>query len=354
MSVRVSVSPVPESAYDAWNRLVASSPHGSIYSTPEYLDVLSSVTGARFRILGVYKGDELLGGVGLYLKNASSGTIVSSRLLLYYNGLVVRDYDSRYPSLRTARHLEVLTALEESLSAAGYARVRIHNRHPLTDVRPFIARGWCARPGYSYEVPTDDLKAQWDRIEQNLRRLINRCSSLGTVVTDTDGFDDFYRLHAQTHERKGAPLYLPREAFRKYFERLRDQNLARLYCARNQDGRALAAQLVLLSGHPVTHTVSAAADAEFLNTGATPFLRWKAFEALNALGYQANDLTDAALNPVTHFKSQLGGNLCQTMILTRPDSRMLRTQDRLDSLYRNARGFMGRLLKPVKSGGEEQ
>ncbi len=353
MSVRISVRPVPENAYDIWNRVVVSSRHGSIYSTPEYLDVLCSVTGARFSILGAYKGDELLGGVGLYLTKCSSGTIASSRLLLYYNGLVVGDHVTNYPSLRTARHLEILTALEENLSAAGYARVRIHNRHTLTDVRPFITRGWCARPGYSYEVPVDDLKTQWDRVEQNLRRLINRCASLGTIVTDEDGFDDFYRLHAQTHERKGAPLYLSREAFREYFDRLKRQNLARLYCARDQEGRALAAQLVLLGGHPVTHTVSAAADAEFLNTGATPFLRWKAFEALNALGYQANDLTDAALNPVTHFKSQLGGNLCQTMILTRPDSRLLRAQDRIDALYRGGRGLIGRLVKPVKSGGEE-
>ena len=36
------------------------------------------------------------------------------------------------------------------------------------------------------------------------------------------------------------------------------------------------------------------------------------------MGYVANDLTDAALNPVAHFKSQLGGDLELCLILEKP------------------------------------
>ena len=65
---------------------------------------------------------------------------------------------------------------------------------------------------------------------------------------------------------------------------------------------------------------AAAADPAFLNTGATAFLRWKVFETLSSLGYAANDLTDAALNPVTHFKSQLGGDLELCLVLENPEA----------------------------------
>ena len=71
------------------------------------------------------------------------------------------------------------------------------------------------------------------------------------------------------------------------------------------------------NGFAVSHTVSAAADADHLRMGATAFLRWKVLESLSALGYKANDLTDAALNPVTHFKSQLGGNLETCLVFER-------------------------------------
>ncbi len=75
------------------------------------------------------------------------------------------------------------------------------------------------------------------------------------------------------------------------------------------DGRAAATQLVLLGDHPVTHSVCAGAEPEWQKLGTTPYLRWKVFEQLAELGYAADDLTDAALNPVTRFKSQLGAEL---------------------------------------------
>lgn len=81
----------------------------------------------------------------------------------------------------------------------------------------------------------------------------------------------------------------------------------------------MASQLVLLGSHPVCHTVSAGTDSEFMKSGVSAFLRWKSFERLAELGYKANDLTDAALNPVTHFKSQFGGDLHLNLVLTKPD-----------------------------------
>ncbi len=86
----------------------------------------------------------------------------------------------------------------------------------------------------------------------------------------------------------------------------------------------VGSQLVLLGAHPVTHSVSAANDAEFNRMGVAPFLRWKVFEALAALGYAGNDLTDASLNPVTHFKSQLGGDLELSLVLEAPATRRYR------------------------------
>ena len=64
-------------------------------------------------------------------------------------------------------------------------------------------------------------------------------------------------------ESKGGDvdtLYLGAAEFRQYYEELRDQDLCHLYHARLSDGRVAASQLVL-TGHAVTHTVSAAADA---------------------------------------------------------------------------------------------
>jgi hypothetical protein len=345
MSSKLSTRFLPESEYGEWNRLVALSPDGSIYSTPDYLDVLSSTAGARFRILVAERSGELLGGIGLFERQSAWGTFVAPRLLLYYNGFVLRPHESKYPSERTARQLEILTQLRQAVERAGYGRAMFRNRCTLRDARPFRAKGWDVWLTYTYVVPLGDLERLWGRIEQNLRRLVQRCGHQGVQFSDDDDFDSFYRMHHQTHERKGITLYLPRPQFQRYFECLRSLNLCRLYHARLPDGRSIAAQLVLIGPHAVSHTVCAGADGEFLKIGATAFLRWKAFEELSRLGHTANDLTDAALNPVTHFKSQLGGDLEQCLNLRAPESPPFRLERAASDALRAARSAASALAR---------
>ncbi|HEU4587682.1 MAG TPA: GNAT family N-acetyltransferase [Gemmatimonadales bacterium] len=347
MRPELTVRTLPESEYPVWNDLVAKAPEGSIYSTPEYLAALCEATGGRFRVLVAQRHDEIVGGVALYEERRRGGTVVSPRLLLYYNGPVLRPYATKYPSQRTSRHVETLAALAGALDAGPYARVRLKPRAALADVRAFQQRGWRVALSYSYVVPLHDLAAQRERVEQNLRRLIDRCSRQGICFTDDDDFDSFFAMHLQLHERKGAPLYLPKPAFERWFRRLHAAGLARLFQARLPEGRSIAAQITLLGGHPVTHTAAAAADGEFLNLGASAFLRWRAFERLAELGYRGNDLTDAALNPVTHFKSQFGGELQLALEVQRPESTTLRTAEAVERHWRRARRLAGRAARTL-------
>ena len=342
MTDRPSAEWLGEDAHDEWSRFVATSPIGSPYSLPAYLRVLCEVAGGRFRILALRKGDDLVGGIAVYETTTAVGRRIQPRLLLYYNGLVLREETTVYPGERASREIRVVTALVEALEREGYRRVELRTRAPFADGRVFQARGWSVEPSYSYVVPLENLESQWERTAQNLRRLVRRGEREGFTL-DVDGdFDAFYSLHAGTHEQKGAPIYLPNPAFRRYYEELRALGLCRLYQATAPDGRVAASQLVLL-GHPVTHTVSAGTDPSFAAAGATAFLRWRSFEQLAGEGYVGNDLTDASLNPVTQFKSQLGGSLETALVASTGDRR-----DRIEGLVRSvARGVRDRLRRVV-------
>ncbi len=319
MTSEVTTRVLGAAEHSRWAEQVAVSPDGSAYALPQYLEVLCEVAGGRYRVLVAERAGEIVGGIALYERSLRTGCYVAPRLLLYYNGFVLMAHATKYPSQREAWRLQTLGALERALSQRGYAHLKIKSRSTLSDVRAFCARGWAAQPSYSYVVDIADLPAAWARVDKNLRRLVTRCREQGLTLSRDDDFEIFYTLHAQTHQRKGAHLYLPREAFARYVARLQALGLARLYHARLPDGRAIASQLVLTGPHPVTHTVCAAADAQFLNLGASAFLRWEVFEDLSRAGYRGNDLTDAALNPVSHFKSQLGGELCLGLQIARPD-----------------------------------
>ena len=305
-----------EDELDEWAAFVALSPTGCAYALPGYLRALCRATGARFRVLAARLGDELVGGVALYERSTPLGVVVSPRLLLYYNGLVLRGESTRYPSERSSRESRTVETLASALEAARYRRVELRTRSPFLDARGLLARGWAVGPSYTYVVPLDDLDEQWDRMDQNLRRLVRRCRRDGFTFAADGDFDAFFELHAATHDRTGAPIYLPRDAFRAFCDDLRSAGLAILDEARAPGGEVAAAQLVLL-GHPVTHTVAAGTDPRHAKTGATAFLRWSAFEDLAGRGHVANDLTDAALASVARFKAALGADLELTLVARR-------------------------------------
>ena len=352
MSTRIATRILNENEYDRWEAFVQSSPQGTIYALPSYLDILCSATGDSFRVVGVFQGDELVGGVALYQQRSPAGVYVANRLLLYYNGPVLRAFPTRYPSKEISRQVAWLGALAETLNAMPYARLLLH-APGLVDARPFLVRGWSARPSYTYIMRLHDLAETWRRIEQNLRRLIKRCEAHGVTLTDDDDFESFFRLHLATHTRKAAPLYLPREAFARYVERLRHAGLGRLFHARLPDGRSAASQLVLLGPRPLSHTVCAGADAEHLHLGTTPFLRWQVCRAVAAMGYTGNDLTDAALNPVTRFKNQLGGDLVTNTVLQQADSFRFRWHLAVQRGMYRLKSSVGAALRRVSRGRKE-
>lgn len=345
MTSAVTTRFLAQPEYSRWAEQVAQSPDGSVYSLPEYLDTLCAAAGGRYRVLVAERDGNIVGGIALYERASRLGLQTSPRRLLYYNGIVLMPHETKYPSQRTSWEMQTLSALEEELSGLSHARLRFKSRSTLSDQRVFFARNWSVQLAYTYVVDLSDLQAAWARVDKNLRRLIGRCTEQGLVMTMDDDFDAFYRLHLQTHDRKGAALYLPRDAFRMFIERLRVQSLCRLYHARLPDGRAIASQLVLTGPHPVTHSVCAGAEAEFLGLGASAFLRWKVFEDLARMNYQANDLTDATLNPVTHFKSQLGGELALCLEIWRPDRLLLRLGELATSIPGRAKRQLRRIAR---------
>jgi hypothetical protein len=312
-----------ETEFDAWCGLLERSPQGSVYARPDYLAALCEATGASFRIVGVFLNEQLVGGVPLYERRHRAGTIVANRTLLYYNGIVLDLPAKKFHSDRTAQLQSVVAALEQAVARRGYAHIALHSDASLKDLRPFLARGWKSSLSYTYVVPLTDMARQWERVDQNLRRLIRRCERDGVTYREDADFAALFRLHWQTHRRKGAPLYLPEAAFERYVERVQSCGLARLGHAVFED-KVVASQLMLTGPYRSSHTICAGADEDYLRLGASAFLRWHAFLALHRDGFAANDLTDASLNPVTRFKSQLGGELTATSTVARTDSWMFR------------------------------
>ena len=322
------------SEFALWDDFVCSSEHGSVYSLSSYLAVLAKAAGQRVKVAAVINNGRIAAGIAYTERSTRWGDIVEPRLLLQYNGPVIASAASTYPSKQTANELALSEKIAVFLESQQYGRTVIKCRWPYYDVRAFLARGWRAVPAYTYMVDLGDMNAAWGSVDRNLKRLINRCRTDGYTVQRSDEFDDFFRMHLETHERKGAPIYLPKSEFEAYFRELKELGLARLYYASNPSGNRIAAQLVLAGKCSKTETVSAAAEGSELGSGASAFLRWSVFEELSREGFRYNDLTDASLNSVTRFKSQFGGELRICFALIFPSTRSYRIGSSLSAAVR--------------------
>jgi Acetyltransferase (GNAT) domain len=338
------VKTLDESEYERWDRFVDESPYGGIYNQSYFLDALCRALGTHFRILAVFKHDELLGGAGLHFVPGQYGDMVQLRPLLYYNGLVIKDFESKYPSITESRQAEVIQAILGELEGGKYASAELSNRHPLSDLRPFLRHGWQVFPRYTYIVPVSDPLQQWEHVEQNLRRLISRCERDGVRLEPSEDADAFYSMYENTYLRKGVQPYILREKFIELHRVLRTHNACQIYFAVMPDGRRAAGEIVLMSKHPVTHTWMAGSDPEFLRTGASAFLRWKVFEDLHRRGYAYNDLTDAMNDHVAKFKSQFGGRLETSFVVHNEFSSRLRIRNRIRRVAGQSINLMRRMF----------
>jgi hypothetical protein len=316
--------------FDQWDRFVDQSCQGSVYSKSIFLQALSEAGRTDFEILSVWKGQEIMGGVGLHYRESRFGRIVHPRGLLYYNGLVLKKFDSRYPSKLTYKHIGIVEALLDTLRETPFAAVELSNRAALTDARAFIWSGWSTWVQYTYEVPIFNLDQLWEKTEQNIRRLITRCKQSGMRMHSSDEFELFFELHKASYARKHLGPYLPLDRFKKLYEILCSHDYAQLFFILSPEGKPLAAQIVLFSDHPVTHTWAAGADPEALSTGASALLRWEVFQELSRRGYTHNDLTDAMNISVAKFKSQFGGDLVPCFVASRVNSKAMKTYERVD------------------------
>lgn len=337
MSKSIEATILAEKDYDAWDDFVAKQERtGSIYSTAKYLDILCRAAGGFFSIAATRDGDSFVAGIGIYRSRVHRHDVIANRLLLYYNGVVMRD-DLLPLEGSSSGRAAAIDSLCDLLDKQGVAQITLHCRDANQDFRPFLHRGWSASPLFTLVVPTFDSRRLWKSFDHNARRLVRRAEDAGCNVDADNDFDALFRAHEEVHLRKRAPLYLPRAAFERYTDAVIAAGLGVIFSARLAGGTVAAAQLVLLGNHSSSHTVCAGSFEEHLSSGAAYLMRWRTFVNLEERGYTSNDLTDATLGGVTRFKEQLGGRLTMNMLLKTPRPLRYTFIERSSSLIRRIR-----------------
>lgn len=284
-----------------WDNLVVQSPQGTIYSKAFWFRLISRVYGLNYCLYGCFKGDELVGGAGIFHSTKYGRKFAHKPPLTPYCGLIIK----RAPANRTGGVAEALIPCLEK----NYGYIKLAHHWSLKDIRPFTWAGWNPKVIYTYLISLESEDAIWQAFDHQIKKQVKKGIRQGFTVyrSEEPGEEEravFYELLTKTFAKQNLPSPISPDKYISLMEALTGR--ARLYLA--GDGERILAGRIILLDKTGPQDWLAGSDPNYLSTGATSFLFWQILRDL-ALDYNAIDLNGANIKSIARFKRNLGGKL---------------------------------------------
>jgi len=252
-----------------WDNFIKTSPQGTIFSSTTWCNLFPD----PYKIYGVYKGDELLGGIIGFLKD---GFTSGGYPLTQFQGVICK----HLPKYTSAMSLQqrVSNVLIDTLK---YDEVTIVNHPSFYDVRPFLWAGWQPMIKYTYEIRSISLAdlSKDTRSEIKLHR----------DTLDIRSMAEFDKPYGDTFEHKG----LARPVSYEWLTKLNETLHPIIY----SNGHAMA---VIICDWCNAYYILGASDHQ----GYSSSLLYDIFQL-----YYSVDLCGCNVKEIGDFKAQFGGKL---------------------------------------------
>jgi lipid II:glycine glycyltransferase (peptidoglycan interpeptide bridge formation enzyme) len=147
----------------------------------------------------------------------------------------------------------------------------------------------------------------WSDLRKKWRQYVSKARREGVTIEDAGaaGLDDFYVIYVETARRAGF-VHRSRSAYSRVFEAFAAHDRARLLLARDKDGRASAALMLLHCGSTVIEPYGGMTDAGAASR-ANYLLKWEAIRTSRERGFETYDMWGLAHPGIEQFKAGFGG-----------------------------------------------
>jgi hypothetical protein len=244
----MQVDRVSNAEWDVFNDL-----YGTIFSTTKWLDIICD-----YNIYGIFKGQEMVGGF------VSCGSLDIK--LTIYHGVILKDNE-----------YAVMKAIAE------IPNLKLMNHYSITDVRPFLWKGY--KPTLRYTYIVDKLNP-----DKDTRYEINKAERNGFTVRKGT-IDEFWDIYQETFDRKNLELPVDYEWMKKFNELF---NPTVYICG--------GSGAVIMSDSHRDYYIFGATKESALNTGASSLVLSKAIT-------RETDLVGCNNEKIGLFKKGFGGVL---------------------------------------------
>lgn len=289
--------------YEKWDRFVADSPQGSVYSKSFWLQNISDVLGYKHNIIVIYEGDEIAAGIGVFHRNKS----MVIPLLTPYLSPVLKESASTNKSKVYHEGYALLKSLASFLKE-HYRGVELCMINSIEDVRAFSWTGYKIYVKYTFINSIENFNASPNVFAHSIRKQIRKCKEGNIEVVKENDPERFWSVFKLTFDRRKALLPVEKNQFIKLYDRLSQNNCCEMWTAFS-GGKPVSTRIVLFSENETVHDWVAAAHPDHLQTGATSYLIYKIMEHYSQRGFKYFDWNGANMESIARFKSNFGGRL---------------------------------------------
>jgi len=288
-----------------WDDFVASSPQGTVFSTSAWLRAAGGAQGGVPRMVGVYRGGELVAGAGFvhvargFLAKATTPAVTP------YGGFLYRPRRGKRGSEAESFNMNCAELLIDYLQK-NYGNVFLVHAPGFRDVRPFTWSGWRESVRYTYIVDISDIDMVWDMLERRVRTVIRNAESsleLGDAIDPTG----FTKLYEHIYRDRGWPFPYSPGAVESLVDEIMGTGRAEMRTVRDADGTVISS-MVLVWDEKCVYSWISGSIPDRNASGAFSLLFWDAVKRHS--GRRARlDMVGANIPSIAFFKKGFGGTL---------------------------------------------
>jgi len=287
--------------YKEWDALVLQSPNYSIFDTLLWLDTLSSVLKCNIKILGVFKENNLVGGVALNIIKRLGIKIAKIPPMSAFNSCHYIPRDTQHKD-RLGRFIqEIVIAIAEKLQDDFYY-VFLANHPEFQDIRGFLWKDWRQIILYSYRVPLN--KIDLSLISASKRRQVKKAQKRLTAIEEVKDVAHIYDIIKNTYLRQGIKCPLTLNELSGICERMDDNMI--ITAAREQGNGDYKAVIVYVIDYrkKCVYNLINGYEPEFPDSGANTLLIWEGIKFFKDKGFEYFDLGEAGRPSKANFKGE--------------------------------------------------
>lgn len=295
-----------------WDRIVDSSPQGTLFHTWKWLKIAENHTNTRlYPILGL-KGTVVIGILPIFYTKKygiSSAFSPPPSTAIPYMGPVIENYENYKQSKKESMDKHFQRSVDSYLSSelnCGFISLSLTVNH---DPRPYKWAGYQLDPIFDYHIDIgQDITSIWQNMDANLKGHIKRTERNGISIEDgskNDLIDIYHSLERRYREQKRS-VTVSEAYLSALYDTFSPANL-KVFVAK-QNGNTVGGIVALLYKDRVLYWIGGAKPPS-ANFSPNDLAQWEAIKFANSCGYKIYEEIGAGTERLSEFKAKYNPKL---------------------------------------------